>query len=115
MNPPVPSVGVAELAEALRTGATLIDVREPSEFVDVRVPEAKLLPLSEVMDRVEELPESARFFVICHVGGRSLRAVAWMRQQGLDAVNVTGGTDAWLAAGLPTSSGASDSKGSASE
>jgi rhodanese-related sulfurtransferase len=102
MNSPVPSVGVVELAEALRGGATLIDVREPDEFEQVRAVGALLVPLADVPDQVDALPETARFYVICHLGGRSMRAV---RQQGLDAVNVTGGTDAWVAAGLATASG----------
>ena len=105
MNTPVPSIGVVELAEALRGGATLIDVREPVEFEEVRAVGAQLIPLATVPDSVEAMPPATRFFVICHLGGRSLRAAQWMRQQGLDAVNVDGGTDAWVAAGLPTESG----------
>lgn len=105
MTVPVPSLGVLELAEALRNGAPLIDVREPHEFDEIRAAEAKLIPLAEIPGRVSELPADQTFYVICHLGGRSLRAAAFLRQQGLDAVNVDGGTDAWVAAGLPTQSG----------
>jgi rhodanese-related sulfurtransferase len=105
MNVPVPSIGVSELDEALRGGASLIDVREPQEFEEVRAVGARLIPLGQVPDRVAEMPTEQRFYVICHVGGRSLRAAAFLRQQGLDAVNVEGGTDAWVAAGLATQSG----------
>lgn len=102
MNSPVPSVGVVELADALRGGATLIDVREPHEFEQVRVVGARLIPLAMVPESIDELPPTERFYVICHLGGRSMRAAQWLRQQGLDAVNVGGGTDSWVAAGLPT-------------
>jgi rhodanese-related sulfurtransferase len=105
MSGPVPSVGVSELVEAMRGGASLIDVREPHEFLEVRAVGAISIPLGEVTARVGEMP-NARFYVICHVGGRSMRAAAFLRQQGLDAVNVDGGTDAWVGAGLPTEAGA---------
>jgi rhodanese-related sulfurtransferase len=85
--------------------ASLIDVREPQEFEDVRAVNAKLIPLAEIPSRASELPTDATFFVICHLGGRSLRAASFFRGQGLDAVNVEGGTDAWVAANLPTLSG----------
>ena len=41
-----------------------------------------------------------RVQVICKVGGRSARATAFLRDQGVDAVNVIGGMLAWAAAGL---------------
>jgi rhodanese-related sulfurtransferase len=106
MSVPVPSVGVSELEEALRGGATLIDVREPHEFHEVRAVGARPIPLAQVPSRVNEIPVDQRFYVICHLGGRSHQAAAFLRQQGFDAVNVDGGTDAWVAAGLATESGA---------
>jgi rhodanese-related sulfurtransferase len=115
MSVPVPSIGVFELEEVLRGGAVLIDVREPHEYDDVRAVGARLIPLGEVPSRVDEMPSSDRFYVICHVGGRSFRAAAFLRQQGRDAVNVDGGTDAWVAAGLPTQSGPMPAKTAASE
>ena len=106
MNAAVPSIEVLQLSVFLQNGATLIDVREPHEFAEIRAEGARLIPLGDVTEHTEELPASERFFVICHLGGRSARAVAWMRQQGLDAVNVTGGTNAWVEAGLATESDA---------
>ncbi len=105
MTAPVPNIGVHELAEAMREGAPLIDVRELHEFEEVRADSARLIPLADVSGRLSEFPNDRTFFVICHLGGRSLRAAAFLRQNGLDAVNVDGGTDAWVAAGLPTQSG----------
>lgn len=105
MNDSVPSVDIAGLAAALETGATLIDVREPDEFADARVPGAILVPLATVPDRVADLP-SGPFYVICAAGGRSLKAATFLRQNGFDAVNVAGGTRAWVSAGRATASGA---------
>lgn len=101
----VPEIGVEELAVAHAAGAVVIDVRNPDEFVQSRVPGAVLVPLGEVPDRVAELPTGEPVYVICAVGGRSRRAAAFLRDRGVDAVNVAGGTRAWVAAGRPVDSG----------
>lgn len=44
-------------------------------------------------------------YVICQSGARSLRAVEALTARGIDAVNVEGGTSAWLLAGLPSEGG----------
>ncbi len=104
MDEPVPGVDVSELAELLRAGAHLIDVREPHEYDEVRVPGAVLIPLATVADRVQEVPDGP-VYIICAAGGRSHRAAILLRAQGKDAINVLGGTGAWVGAGLPTESG----------
>ena len=102
----VPEVGVDELEVALTEGAVLIDVREAEEFETVRVPGARLIPLSEVEERCREIPDDSRVYVICAKGGRSRAAVEFLREYGTDAVNVAGGTMAWLDSGKAVSSGA---------
>lgn len=92
------SIDVAQLAA--RDGVPLIDVREPDEFVSGHVPGAINIPMSELVDRLEELPNEA-FDVICHGGGRSSRAVRALETQGYDATNVEGGTSEWIAQGHP--------------
>jgi rhodanese-related sulfurtransferase len=101
----VPEIDIDELARLRESGVVLIDVRQPDEFVAVRVPGAKLIPLTDVPERVEEIPDGERVYVICASGGRSARAVDYLNRQGLDTVNVAGGTKAWLEAGLPVEHG----------
>jgi rhodanese-related sulfurtransferase/molybdopterin-guanine dinucleotide biosynthesis protein A len=102
---PVPEIDVHELAAAREAGAPLIDVREPNEHEEARVPGAVLIPLGEIPDRVAEVPSEGTVYVICARGGRSAKAVEHLRSQGIDAVNVAGGTLGWVDAGLPTDSG----------
>ena len=45
---------------------------------------------------------------ICRVGGRSERAARFLRAQGLDVVNLTGGMRAWAASGLEVVTDAGD-------
>lgn len=101
----VPEIDVAELARVRDAGAPLIDVREPDEYTEAHVPGATLIPLATVPDNVEQVPTGETVYVICAKGGRSLRAAEFYRGRGIDAVNVAGGTTAWVDAGQPFSTG----------
>ncbi len=93
----LPTVGVT----ALTPGALLLDVREPHEWEAGHAPDAVHLPLQDVPARLADLPRDRPVDVVCHYGGRSAQAVAFLRTAGLDARNVDGGMDAWERAGLP--------------
>lgn len=101
----VPEINVEELEAVLADGVTVVDVREPEEYRVARVPGARLIPLAEVPDRLGEIPTDSRVYMICAKGGRSLAAAEFLRAAGADAVNVTGGTDAWIEAGNTVQSG----------
>ena len=82
-------------------GATLVDVREPWEFEAGHVPSATSIPMSAIVQRVEELPRDETIYLICESGYRSAQVGQWLDEQGFDAVNVLGGTAAWRASGRP--------------
>lgn len=82
-------------------GATLIDVREFPEYSAGRVPGARLIPLGEIEKRHGEIDHSHTVYVICRTGKRGGEAQKRLRSLGFqNVVNVTGGTEAWKAAGL---------------
>ena len=88
-------------ATDLPADVVLLDVREPDEWVAGHAPDAIHIPLGQLIDRVAELPEGADVVVVCHGGGRSSRATAWLNKQGHDVRNLTGGMVAYAAAGHP--------------
>ena len=90
------SITVQQLAE--RTGVPLIDVREREEFAAGHVPGAVNLPMSELGEHLDRLPDEP-FDVICQAGGRSARVVEALEARGYDATNVEGGTGEWIAQG----------------
>jgi len=94
----VPEIAPDDLAPRLGD-VTLIDVRQPEEYVAVHIRTSRLLPLREVPDHVAELPTDAEVFVICRSGSRSAMASEFLITQGLHAVNVAGGILAWADAG----------------
>src|SRR5688572_26766510 len=100
-------VSIDELAEALEAGKPAFDVREKDEFVRGHVPGVQLLPMSEIEQRMQEIPTEGTIYFVCAVGARSGKVAEALRQQGLDAVNVAGGTKAWMEAGRRLATGMS--------
>ena len=90
-----PEIGADAAIEALTAGEYLLDVREQHEWDEAHAPGATLIPLSELNDRVDEVPTDRPVLVVCHSGMRSMRATAALRRAGLRAVNVEGGMLAW--------------------
>ncbi|MCU1354659.1 MAG: Rhodanese domain protein [Acidimicrobiales bacterium] len=101
----VPEIDIAEAARRHAAGAIVIDVREPDEYVEGHVPGAPLIPLGSVSERVDEFPATAEVLIICKSGARSHRAAEFLRGQGIDAVNIAGGTMGWIDAGQPVVTG----------
>ena len=76
----------------------LLDCREPHEHVIAHIPDAQLIPMSELPDRVGDIEAYRDSLVIvhCHHGGRSLRVASWLRQNGFTrAQSMAGGIDEW--------------------
>ena len=80
-------------------GGYVVDVREPHEYAGGHVPGAVLVPMNDVPGRVAELPRDRVVHVICQSGHRSRSVTDWLRAQGVDAVNVAGGTGEWQVRG----------------
>ena len=90
-----------------RPGAWLVDVRTPVEFREVHIEGAVSMPLDEIERDPQRLvalrpgPE-AELVLVCKGGTRSHKAAMALEKAGVAvAGEIAGGTDAWLAAGLP--------------
>lgn len=101
----ISEVGVDELEVHLAAGARLVDVRETDEYVDGHVPGAVHVALGTVPDDLDRFRGDGPLLMICRSGGRSLRACEYLEQHGIEAINVAGGTLAWIAAGRPVTTG----------
>ena len=80
-------------------GAVVLDVREPWEWQTASVRpegfELLTIPLGELTDRLNELPPNVVVACLCHHGVRSQHAAVYLQRQGIEAVNLQGGIDAW--------------------
>ena len=82
-------------------GGTFVDVREPYEFREGHVPGAVNMPMGRLTSRLGELDRTRPVHLVCATGNRSSAMTDVLSAAGFDAVNVAGGTTAWIRAGHP--------------
>ncbi|HYA25828.1 MAG TPA: molybdopterin-synthase adenylyltransferase MoeB [Terriglobales bacterium] len=93
----IPEIQVEELKRRLDAGEDLfvLDVREPHEYQICNIG-GYLIPLNDLPKRVNELDSSREIVAHCKMGGRSAKAVQFLRQAGFQKVsNLKGGILAW--------------------
>ena len=106
IQPPVPSapphpdeVTVQDLQRALTdpdSDVLALDVREPDEHRLARIEGVSLFPLSRLGQRFTELDATRSFYLFCKSGGRSMKALQFLREHGFTRVkSVKGGITAW--------------------
>ena len=91
-------ISVAELNAKIkgRDNPFILDVREPHEFDICRMPNATLISLGEIENRIHELDRDRDIVVHCRTGVRSAKAVKFLREAGFNQVrNLKGGILAW--------------------
>ena len=103
----IAEISVTELEKLIAAGSLVIDVREADEFAVGHVPSAISIPLSTLQDRVDEFRHQGTVYVICQVGGRSMRACQYLADFDINnLVNIAGGTTGWIALGNDVVTGA---------
>jgi molybdopterin/thiamine biosynthesis adenylyltransferase/rhodanese-related sulfurtransferase len=92
-------VTVQDMKRALddpKLGIQVVDVRERDEYDVAHIEGTTLIPMSELQERFTELNANQSYYLHCKMGGRSMRALKFLRQQGFKHLkNVKGGIDAW--------------------
>ncbi|MGB7860929.1 MAG: rhodanese-like domain-containing protein [Acidimicrobiia bacterium] len=92
MNPieQIPAEEWARWAE--QHDGVLLDVRQPDEWEQGTLPNAVLLPMTEIMDRIDEIPKDRAILCICRSGGRSQQVATFLAFNGYESVaNLSGG------------------------
>lgn len=99
-NPNFPEIEdiTAEELRSKQKDVRIVDVRRPDEWVGEygHIPDAALITLDTLPDRLDELPKDQTVVFVCRSGGRSAQAAAFARQNGFDRVyNMRGGMIDW--------------------
>jgi len=102
----VGEIDIAQAAEARARGVLLVDVREQAEYAQGHVPGTVNIPMEHLPARLDELDRHSPVHVICASGRRSAAMAEFLTGAGFDALNVAGGTSAWIRAGHPIEKGA---------
>ncbi len=97
----VQQVDVTDVPTTFDESVVLLDVRENDEWQRGHAAGAQHIPMGEVPARIAEIDADAKLFVVCHLGGRSMRVAQYLAQNGYAPVNVHGGMQAWADAGRP--------------
>jgi len=92
-------VTATELKAAIDAGEDiqLIDVRQPGEYSFARIEGAKLIPLGEILSRMDEIDPNRNTVILCKMGGRSAAAIEALERSGFKGRlrNLAGGITAW--------------------
>jgi sulfur-carrier protein adenylyltransferase/sulfurtransferase len=94
---------VTELKALIDSGAddfVLIDVRNPNEYDIAKIPGSVLIPLPDIeqgkgIEQVKAALNGHRLIAHCKMGGRSAKALAILKEAGIEGTNVKGGIQAW--------------------
>lgn len=102
-----PELSAAEAKTMLDRGqAQLFDVREVWEWITTRIPGATLIPMGEVVQRMQEIPKDRPVIIHCATGQRSAKVTDALRQAGYERVyNMAGGIVAWANEQFPVEAG----------
>ncbi len=87
----IPIYKIRELSEQ---GAYILDVREKDEWEAGHIINAKNIPLSELRDRMDEIPKDEPVYIHCRSGQRSYNACLALLHNGYDfekVYNISGG------------------------
>ena len=99
----VASISVEKYAHKIEASTTqsFVDVREPEEYEAGHFPGVRNIPLSELPLHLGELARSEKIYFSCLSGRRSLQAAKTLVYLGFpEVINVSGGYQAWVQAGL---------------
>lgn len=99
IKPTMEEITATDLKKRLDQGddIQIIDVREPNEYEIGKIPNSKLIPLGQVLNRMNEIDPERETVVHCKMGGRSAKAIDALHRAGFQGklMNLQGGITAW--------------------
>lgn len=84
----------------------LLDVRTLGEYTQKRIKGARLIPIDQVQNRINEIPKNRPIIVYCETGMRSAQVSRYLDSLGYQSVsNLSQGIMGWQVRGFPIESG----------
>ncbi len=104
----VDSNEASQMLDADPENTVVVDVRRDDEWVTGHVTGAIHVPVDDLTDRIDQVPEGKKVLFICAAGVRSGLACEMAASMGYDTnnlYNIEDGTPSWIAGDHPTSYG----------
>ena len=104
----IKTVSIEEIRKLMdsKQDCQIIDVRETAEHESIRIPGAKLVPLSEIDQKFNLIDKKRSTYLHCGVGKRAQKAAEYLSTLGFKELHVVdGGIKAWIEAGYPVEQG----------
>ena len=102
----IKNISSTEAKEMYDKKVKFIDVRELDENEAVRIPDTKLIPMSEMQNRWNEIPKDEEIVIYCRTGHRSGILISQLIPQGYNnLINLAGGIVDWHLNKFPTEQG----------
>ena len=101
----LPTISVHDLRRKLEADGSImiVDVREPFEYEIAHIAGSKLIPLTDLPARFDELERGKEIVALCKTGVRSAHAVELLQRAGFtQSFNLEGGIEAWASEIDPT-------------
>lgn len=84
-------VPVTKVRELVENNAFIVDVREKHEYAEGHLKNAVNIPLSEIRERLDEIPKDKMVYLHCRSSQRSYNAVMALQNIGYDnVINISG-------------------------
>lgn len=97
------AINVDEAYSKYQEGAFVLDVRTQEEWDEYHAPNTTLIPLDQLVSRLNEVPRDKEIVVVCRSGNRSQQGRDILLGAGFTQVtSMTGGLNEWRAKGYPT-------------
>jgi rhodanese-related sulfurtransferase len=99
-------ISAAQVSKLKQDGIFILDVREQSEWEQFHIPGSTLIPLGELPNRLNEVPNDKLIVVVCRTGHRSAQGRDILLNAGFTQVtSMSGGVTEWKAQGFETVTG----------
>jgi rhodanese-related sulfurtransferase len=98
LNNEIKNISVQDLSGIIKSnkGLHIIDVRETFEWDICRIEGTTNIPMSELIECIEKIPQQEKTVIMCHHGVRSLNVIHYLETKGFHRlINLEGGIDAW--------------------
>jgi NADPH-dependent 2,4-dienoyl-CoA reductase/sulfur reductase-like enzyme len=82
---------VASVRDLVASGAYILDIRETHELAKGQIINAQHIPLSQLRQRLTELPQQQAIYLYCRSGQRGYNACLLLQQYGFRVYNLAGG------------------------